>query len=342
MARIPNRDDHRAWIRRAVLLANLLALLFGLLLVVLGTVLGKQSVLPTILGLFGGAFVSAAVVSLALGSLAVRETTEQVDSAVVRGLRDVLEPVRDPIFAGSLVDYRWDCYLGCPPSTDPQPDYAYQCFRISYRIHHLPKELKVVCAASRDERAVEDFQTDDYILRWLVDDHLDPADPVIFAVDDVRVDNESLTPRPGSNTVEVTGGRAHTVTYSVPRWARTTTGHTVHFQIRTRKHVARETRLQIQAQLFRSVTEAEYRLQIDPRLGVTGLWPRASEVSAIGVAQGGGIERTFPAPFDCAGAIVHLPFPLQPGSTVSFVLDREPTPAVGQALLPSSSEAPAS
>jgi hypothetical protein len=58
--------------------------------------------------------VSASVVTLVLGALAVKETTEQVDSAVLRGLQDVLEPIRDPVFAGSLMAYRWDCYLACP------------------------------------------------------------------------------------------------------------------------------------------------------------------------------------------------------------------------------------
>ncbi|MGH9209222.1 MAG: hypothetical protein ACRD2C_00905 [Acidimicrobiales bacterium] len=296
------------------------------MLVVVGTILAEESVLPTILGLFGGALVSAAVVTLALGELAVRETTEQVDSAVLRGLQDVLEPIRDPVFAGSLVAYRWDCHLACPPAGDPHPDYAYQSMRISYRVDKLPNELGIMCAASRDDRALDDFRADDYILRWLVDDDLDPSEPTTFSVGDVQVDNEGLRARSGGSAIAVPGGQARVTSYPVPRWARQTTGHTVQFHVHARKHVASETRLRIQAQLFRSVTDAEYRLTIDPGLNVSRLWPSASEVSAIGVAEGGRIGSTFPPPFDTRAAIVHLPFPLQPGSTVAFLLDRELSP----------------
>jgi hypothetical protein len=265
------------------------------------------------------------VVTLALGQLAVSETTEQVDSALLRGLQEVLEPIRDPVFAGSLVAYRWDCYLACPPGNDPFPDYAYQCMRISYRVDSLPNELRLMCAASRDDRALEEFKADDYVLRWLVDDDLDPLDATTFTVGLVRIDGETLNARTGSHgTVAVAGGRAVVLNYPVPRWARQTTGHTVQCQVRTRKYVGNETRIRIQAQLFRSVTDAEYRLAIDPGLNVTRLWPIASEVSAIGVAQGGSIESTFPGPFDTRSAIIHLPFPLQPGSTIAFLLDRAP------------------
>jgi hypothetical protein len=303
-------------------LGNVLSLVLGTVLVVIGTVLTKQSVIATLLGLIGGAFVSASIVTLVLGALAVRETTEQVDSAVLRGLQDVLEPLRDPVFAGSLVAYRWDCHLACPMPEDEHPDYAYQNMRISYRVDTLPAALRVVCAASRDDRALEAFKAEDYILRWLVDDDLDPTDPKVFRVGMLSVDNQNLRARAPAGTVDVVGGRAHVLTYPVPRNLRQTTGHLVEFQVLVRKYIGDETRLRIQAQLFRSVTDAEYRLTIDPGLGVTRLFPSASEVSAIGVNRGGSIESTFAPPFENTAGIVYLPFPLQPGSTVAFLIDR--------------------
>lgn len=146
------------WIRRSVLLANALALVVGLVLVVTAAFLSNQQVIATVLSLIGGAFVSAAVVTLVLGALAVRETVEQVDSALLRGLQDVLDPIRDPVFAGSLVAYRWDCFLACPLADDEHPDYAYQNMRISYRVDAVPAALQLVCAASRDDRALEEFK----------------------------------------------------------------------------------------------------------------------------------------------------------------------------------------
>ncbi len=312
------------WIRRSVLLANALALVVGLVLVVIAAFLSEQQVVATMLSLFGGAFVSAAVVTLVLGALAVRETVEQVDSALLRGLQDVLDPIRDPVFAGSLVAYRWDCFLACPLPDDEHPDYAYQNMRISYRVDAVPATLQLVCAASRDDRALEEFRAEDFILRWLIDDDLDPTDPMIFRAGIVFVDNESLKSRQ-VKTVNVIGGTARILTYDVPRRLRQTPGHTVEFQVLVRKFVGRETRLRIQAQLFRSVTDAEYRLSVDSGLKVTRLWPSAAEVSAIGVARGGSIESTYAPPFDNHAAIVHLPFPLQPGSTIAFLVDREPT-----------------
>ena len=312
------------WIRRSVLLANALALVVGLVLVVIAAFLSNQQVLATVLSLIGGAFVSAAVVTLVLGALAVRETVEQVDSALLRGLQDVLDPIRDPVLAGSLTAYRWDCFLACPMADDDHPGYAYQNMRISYRVDALPAVLQLVCAASRDDRALEEFRAEDFILRWLVDDELDPTDPMVFRVGMVCVDNEQLKSRQ-ARTANVVGGTARILSYDVPRRLRQTVGHTVEFQVLARKFVGSETRLRIQAQLFRSVTDAEYRLTVDPALKVTRLWPSAQEVSAIGAARGGSIETTYARPFDNRAAIVHLPFPLQPGSTIAFLVDREPS-----------------
>ncbi len=66
-------------------------------------------------------------------------------------------------------------------------------------------------------------------------------------------------------------------------------------------------------------------MSVDAGLNVTRLWPSAAEVSAIGAARGGSIEATYARPFDNRAAIVHLPFPLQPGSTIAFLVDRDPT-----------------
>lgn len=308
------------WLRRAVLLANALALLAGLVLVVAGVLVG-QGTLGTVLNVIGGALVSAGIVSFALGGITLSETVAQVDSALMRGLQSVLTPVRDPIYADALSSYRWDCWIAAAAPDDHHPDYAYQNLRISYRVDSLPTALRFVCAATRDDQILDSYTAEDYAFRWLVDDHLDVGDPMIFRVGMVRVDNEDLR-NGGVSTDNVPGGRAQVLNYAVPRRLRQTEGHTVEYQVLVRKFVGDEERVRIQTNIFRTMTDAEYRLTVDPALGVNRLFPTATEISKLSVAEAASVEATFAQPFDRHAAIIRLPFPLQPGSVIAFTLDR--------------------
>ncbi len=309
-------------LRKIVVLANVLAFTIGLVCVVAASLLTHQQVLTTVLSLIGGAFVSAAVVTLAIGSLTVRETTEQVDSAVLRGMQDVLGPVRDPLFAGALSAYRYDCMLLCPPAGDAHPDYLYQNFRISYRIETLPKTVSVVCLASHDDACLAPYGGPEYLLRWMIDEALDPDDPEIFHIGAVRVDARDLESMP-STREPVAGGRARIDHFSVPQEVRRTTGHLVELTVTARKYIGTDRRIRIQAQVFRHVTDAEYRLTIDPALRPTRLGVSASEISTLGAARGASVRATFPEPFGNLAGLVQLPFPLQPGSVMAFTIDRE-------------------
>ncbi|MGA5819422.1 hypothetical protein ACPC54_16400 [Kitasatospora sp. NPDC094028] len=309
-------------LRKILMLVNTLALTAGLVCVVAAALLTHQPVLATVLSLVGGAFVSAAAVTLAIGSLTVRETTEQVDSAVLRGMQDVLGPVRDPLFAGALSAYRYDCLLSPAPSGDTHPDYLYQSFRISYRIESLPKVVSVACLASNDDAGLDGFTGPEYLLRWMIDDTLDPDDPEIFTIGAVRVDNRDLERRPATQEA-VSGGRARIEHFAVPREAQNTLGHLVELSITARKFVGNDRRIRIQAQVFRHVTDAEYRLTIDPALRPTRLSVNASEISALGAAHGASVRATFPAPFQHTAGLIQLPFPLQPGSVMAFTIERD-------------------
>ncbi|MFJ6136736.1 hypothetical protein [Kitasatospora sp. NPDC092286] len=304
------------------MLVNVLALTTGLACVVAASLLTHQQVLATVLSLIGGAFVSAAVVTLAIGSLTVRETTEQVDSAVLRGMQDVLGPVRDPLFSGALSAYRYDCLLSPPPTGDSHPDYVYQSFRISYRIETLPKTVTIACLASNDDAGLDGFTGPECLLRWMIDDNLDPDDPEIFTIGAVRVDNRDLERKPPTHET-VSGGRARIDQFSVPHDAQVTVGHLVELSITARKYVGNDRRIRVQAQVFRHVTDAEYRLVIDPALRPTRLSINASEISALGAAHGASVRATFPAPFNNSAGLIQLPFPLQPGSVMAFTIDRD-------------------
>ncbi|MFF7991831.1 hypothetical protein ACFZDG_18805 [Kitasatospora xanthocidica] len=309
-------------LRKVLALVNTLALIVGLVCVVTAALLTHQHVLATVLSLIGGAFVSAATVTLAIGSLTVRETTEQVDSAVLRGMQDVLGPVRDPLFAGALSAYRYDCMLSPAPAGDTHPDYLYQSFRISYRIDALPATVTIACLASNDDAGLDGFTGPGCLLRWMIDDNLDPDDPVVFSIGAVRVDNRDLERRPATHE-PVAGGRARIEHFSVPRDAQVTVGHLVELSVTARKFVGNDRRIRVQAQVFRHVTDAEYRLTIDPALKPTRLSVNASEISALGAAHGASVRATFPAPFNNTAGLIQLPFPLQPGSVMAFTIDRD-------------------
>ncbi|MBV6699649.1 hypothetical protein [Kitasatospora aureofaciens] len=309
-------------LRKVLVLVNVLALTTGLVCVVVASLLTHQQVLATVLSLIGGAFVSAAVVTLAIGSLTVREATEQVDSAVLRGMQDVLGPVRDPLFAGALSAYRYDCMLAPAPAGDAHPDYLYQSFRISYRVDSLPRTVSIVCLASNDDACLDRFTGPEYLLRWMIDDNLDPDDPEIFTIGAVRVDNRDLERKPPVHET-VAGGKARIDQFSVPHDAQVTVGHLVELSVVARKFVGNDRRVRVQAQVFRHVTDAEYRLTIDPALKPTRLGVNASEISALGAAHGASVRTTFPAPFNNLAGLVQLPFPLQPGSVMAFTIDRD-------------------
>src|SRR6266516_475402 len=220
------RIGQTVWLRRSLLLANGLALLGGMVLVALAAWLSSQAVLWSIIDIIGGALVSATIVTFALGGISLNETITQVDSALLRGLQSVLNPIREPVLAGALSAYRWDCWLGCPDADDPLPDYAYQAIRISYRLDKLPTAIRFVCAATREDRILERFTTEDYVFRWLIDDHLPVSDPHVFRIGAVRIDNEQLSDA-DVRTETVDGAPARVITYPVPRRLNETLGHTL-------------------------------------------------------------------------------------------------------------------
>lgn len=317
------RTPQSFWVRRSVLLINSLSLILGLTCVIAATALSRQAIAATVLSLIGGAFVSASVVTLILGAATVRETTAQIDSALLRGLQDVLEPVRLPLYAGALSSYRYDCLLSAPLAQDDRPDHAYQSIRISYRIDSLASDLGIVCAASRDDEAVRDFTGPEYALRWMIDDDLDPVNPKIFNLGLVAVDQQPLSRR-SDTTSQVAGGTARVIQFAVPHRIRTTAGHLVEIQFTARKFVGADRRIRIQSSLFRAATDAEYRLTVDPGLKVTRMHVTASEISALGASQAASVGPMYVGPFGALSGIARLPFPLQPGSTIAFLLDRDP------------------
>src|SRR5690606_27074749 len=126
------------------------------------------------------------------------QSVAHVDDAVVKGLRDVLLPIRDEMLSDAVASYRWDCVLDEPPNKDPHSDYAIQTIHISYRTARLPDQLRFVCVASKHEEALVPFTDNaEYVFRWEADEELDPQSPDVFQVAQLAVDGQNIELGPG-------------------------------------------------------------------------------------------------------------------------------------------------
>ena len=312
-------------VRRTVRVYNALVLVVGMVVLVVAARLSQESMLVKGLEALGTTLVSAALVSFVFGAITIRDTTLQVGQVVSSAMQDTLQPFRESLFAEALSAYRWDCYLDAAPPGDPLPAYAHQMLRISYRLPDVPRELRLVCLASFTDEVLEPFAEDTrYVFRWLIDEGLDPGEPHVFRVAEVRVDGHLLPP-PRQRRFETRGKLAVEYRYPVPPERRTIGSHALNFSAAVRKYVDSDRRVRVQAQLFRPVTDAEFRLSIGPRLNAHALTVQVSEISPLGPGYPIGSGCTYPDPYGQVAGQALLHFPLQAGSSVAFNIDRNPS-----------------
>jgi hypothetical protein len=312
-------------VRQRLLLLNLLGLVVGTTAVVVSVVAtdADESVFGKSLEVGGTALVSAALVSVVFGWLTIQETTLRVDDTVGRAVETALQPVREAAIGDAVRSYRWDCHLAGPPQGDPLPDYGYQFVRVS-RVQALATtELRAICIASRADGLLERYGDDSrYFLRWLVDDSLDPAEPAVFQIASVEVDGQPLR-SPKLHRVQVDEAAAAELRWAVPSLARDLDPHHIAFSASLRKYIGSQQRIDVRAQLFDIVTDAEFRLSVGDGLNATRVLISTSEVSRLGPPQAvscGPLVPGAPAPV----AVAQFRGPLQPGSAVSFSVDRTP------------------
>jgi hypothetical protein len=272
----------------------------------------------------GGALISAALVSFVLGSITMRETTLRVEHAVGKAIEDILEPVRETVYAEALKSYRWDCHLDAPPVDDPLPEHGYQSLRISYTLPDVPSELRVICVASHRDDVLKRYGDDErYVFRWIVDDYLDPTNPTVFAVGQFRLDGEPLpAPRKVSRTID--GQPA--VEY---RWRTKGRGSVIHeglleLRVSVRKFIGREERVRLATTVFRTATDAEFRLSVGEALAAQSVRISTGEVTRLGPDLGDWCGPTFADPHAARASIAVFRHPLQRGSGVSFTVERAP------------------
>lgn len=307
---------------------NLLALVAGMGLVAGAVVVAGRSSdesvwLEVIFQISGTALVSAALVSIVLGSAVMQETVVRAEAAVAQSIEDLLDPVRDVIYADAFRNYRWDCYLSLPPTDDPLPDYAYQTLRISYATDAMPDDVRIICVAARSDDVLRRFADDDrYLFRWLVDDQLDPHDSTICQVGSVRVDGveleapKILSPELGEGTA------AAEYVWHVPRQAALTGDRLIDLQVTVRKYVGTDRRVRVATTLFRTVTDAEFRLVAATDFHPCRIYTITQDVTRIGPERGDWCGSLFSGPHADVAGVAHFRHALQRGSVVAFLLDR--------------------
>lgn len=163
-----------------------------------------------------------------------------------------------------------------------------------------------------------------YVFRWLVDEGLDPAEPHVFRVGGLRVDGQLLQPGK-ERRFEIHGNLAVEHRYAVPVELRTLGSHTLDLAVAVRKYVGDDRRVRVQTQLFRAVTDAEFRLAIDPRLRPLTVAVQVSEVSPLGPGHPISCGSTYPDPYGQVAGQALFHFPLQSGSSVAFNIERHST-----------------
>ncbi|ELS53048.1 hypothetical protein [Streptomyces viridochromogenes] len=307
-----------AEVRRTVRIYNLLVLVVGAIALVVAVDRAQDDVLVTSLEVVGTTLVSAALVSFIFGQITIRDTTLQVNEAIDQALREVLEPIRENLFAGALSRYRWDCHLD---GLDPD-GYAVQAMRVSYQVQVIPRELRFICVSSLTDESFSRLAGDlRYVLRWQVDEGLELTDPRCFHVSHVRVDGQQLD-QPAPRPTTLRGSPAVEYRFQVSELRRHHGFHSVEFHVVARKYLGADREVRVQAYAFRSLLDAEYRLTVGESIGAEILNTQISGLSRIGA--GGLIQhgRTYPDAFGRAAAYAIFTTPLQTGSNVVFTIDR--------------------
>ena len=149
----------------------------------------------------------------------------------------------------------WRCHLEAPGEDDAHPDFAYQTVAVSALLPDCPSSLRFLCIAeqSPDWRP---FNDSSYQFRWEVEEDLDPRDPKVIRVDELRIDGVRHAVTPGQSK----DGACEYVC-STPRDQRGREAQ-VSFVVTVRKLIGANDRLHVLTKVFRDVQGAEFSLSV--------------------------------------------------------------------------------
>jgi hypothetical protein len=314
---------------RAVRLYRTISLIVAFSLVAISILLlvlkkpANESSINLVLVLTANALFSGAVTAIVFNSLSLHESDQQLNLALERVLREVFLPLRSTIEDNAISGYRWNTHITAPQSSDPLPDYAIQLIRFCYTRKTLPKTAQIVCLASMDDDALAPFQDPNrYLMRWQVDDTLDPSDTNVFVPLALKVDNQLIVPK--THTKEVRGTRVCEYHYRIPREVRQRERNRIEVAVSTRKYFA-DTQITSKINLFTTVTDAEFSCTIDSSIKIRQL-SVAANTSGLGPRGEVSTGLTYPGSYGTVAAHARYAYPLQAGTSVTFYIDRERVP----------------
>ena len=269
MAESPRRDQRQT--SRTAYIWAALACAFGLLLLVAFDPF--DALWGRILKLLGQALFAAGVVAMTFGWITAEESAVRMRTVLERIIRSALSPAISRVMSDAVRNRSWRCHLEAPNEDEAHPDFAHQTVAVSALVPDCPSSLRFVCIAeqSPDWRA---YANSSYQFRWEVEEDLDPRDPKVFRVDELRIDGvkHDVTPRQSNDSV-------CEYVCSTPRDQR---GREVQvsFVVTVRKFIGANDRFHISTKVFRDVQGAEFSLSVGASMrvreisvGIDGITP---------------------------------------------------------------------
>lgn len=303
------------WVSIAVLLVGVIGvLIYGVFLR-----RASSSVPVAVAYVLGTIFLSAGLISLILGRVSVEESRVEVRWTVEQSIEDLLRPLRAMIDEDSQREYRWHCLLSLPDGDGQLTDYALQEIEVSKEVSQIPKIIKLVCIASKGDAVLEQYAEDpECLMRWVVDDELNPQDEAVFSIDELIIDGFTvpLHERKVFNQplrVEYRYRRPVTPSNDEKRQ--------LSWRFHVRKYFGSDERVEIRTQVFSTTFGAEFRCTVGESIALKKFNVNTSEVSTLG-SPGRLCSAPVNNPRSLASLAARFDSPLQPGSTIVFRLER--------------------
>jgi hypothetical protein len=280
----------------------------------------NESSINLVLVLTANALFSGAVTAIVFNSLSLRESDHQITLTLDRVLREVFLPLRSVVESNAVTGYRWNTHIMAPQASDPLPEYAVQLIHFGYSRKTLPPDARIVCLASMDDDALGPFQdANRYLMRWQVDENLDPSDTNVFKPLALKIDGRLIEPK--IRRMKVKEIVICEYQYHIPRELRHNERNRVEVAVSTRKYGA-DSKISIKTILFATVADAEFSCTIDSSIKCQRL-SVAANTSGLGPRGELSTGVTYPAPHGAVAAHARFAYPLQAGTSVTFYIDRE-------------------
>jgi hypothetical protein len=263
------------------------------------------------------ALLAGSLGALVFASLSSRETEKNIEVSLQSALRETLTPLASALGDDAWAGYRWYTHFAPAVQGDGFPNHAVQAIRFGYTRSGLQtSKISLVCIGSLADEARRPYEdTDRYLMRWQIEEDLDPSDIRVFNPARLMVDQKIVKPKLRQRLSD--GVRVAEYEYDV-RSLRSSGRTRIDVSLITRK--ALQTPTLSRTILHRSVTDAEFTCTVDRSLeatkvdvaaNVTGLGPNAERFSG----------ELFPGLPNSDGCMARFGYPILAGGSVTFFID---------------------